>query len=173
MHAMERSLLYRCALAAFAGILAVSAAQASNGFMQRFDQNGDGQVTRMEAKAALAARFTRMDNDGDGNVSRAERRTDRKIRQFHRMDTNGDGRVTLQEMDAATQRRVQSRFQRLDTNGDGALSLVEAQAGKRKGPGAMTLQDLDARVMRMFDRADQNRDGVITSNEASLMRRHD
>jgi hypothetical protein len=36
----------------------------------------------------------------------------------------------------------------------------------------MTLQDLDARVMRMFDRADTNNDGVLTPNEANVMRDH-
>lgn len=161
---------------------------------ERFDANQDGQITRDEAKARVAERFERMDANKDGTVTRDERRAarqdrrgDRKARMFARMDANGDGAVTLDEMKARTSKRAERRFTRLDTNADGSLSLAEVQTAKgRRGggkgghrgghhrgqKGPMTMQDLDARVMRMFDRADQNKDGVITLDEAKLMRGH-
>ena len=158
----------------------------------RFDANADGQITRDEVKAKAAQRFARMDTNADGTVTRDERkafrkarRMERQERRFARMDANGDGAVSLAEMRDVAARRADRRFARLDTNADGALSLAELQAGKgrhggkgmrgkRKGgqKGPLTLQDLDARMMRMFDRADANKDGVVTMDEAGKLGRH-
>lgn len=159
---------------------------------ERFDADKDGQITAAEVKAKAAERFARMDADGDGLVTREERRqarqarrADRKARRFARMDANGDGMVSLDELKTGALRRAERRFTRLDANADGGISLEELQAGKgRRGHwggkrhgkggkrGPMTLQDLDDRMMRMFERADANKDGVITLDEAEGMRRH-
>ena len=179
---MKNNVVHLTALAAFAGIvLSATAGYANQGagignksMFERFDRNNDGQVTRAEAREAVAKRFARMDANNDGSVTRSERKAVRKNRRFQRMDLNGDGGVTLQEMQAATQQRVQRRFVRLDADGNGIVTQAEAQNARQKRNarrGPMTLPDLDARVMRMFDRADQNRDGLITSNEANLLRR--
>jgi len=89
------------------------------------------------------------------------------------MDANQDGIVTLPEMEAAMSRRVQERFNRFDTNGDGGVTLQEVldRSRNRNRRGPMTLQDLDASTMRVFDRADRNKDGMISPDEASSMRR--
>lgn len=165
----------------------------------RFDANGDGQITRDEMKAKAAERFAKMDANADGQVTRDERRAFRKARRaerqerrFARIDANADGAVTLDELKTHMSKRAERRFARLDADANGTLSLAELQAGKghrggkgrhgkrhegrhggrhggRKGP--ITLQDLDARMMRMFDRADANADGVVTPDEAGKLGR--
>lgn len=158
-------------------------AQAAERFA-RMDTDGDGIVTRDERREARKAR----------QIRRTERR-------FARMDTDGNGAVSVDEMKAAMARRAERRFARLDTNADGGLSMDEMLAdrgrdhrmgmrrhgheadhsGRRhdkgygKGHakrGPMTQQDLDARVMRMFDQADVNGDGVVTLDEAKGLSRH-
>jgi len=101
-----------------------------------------------------------------------ERRLSKRTARFAAMDANGDGVVTLPEMETALQQRVRDRFARIDADGNGAITLEEVQnrvrSRQRRGP--MSLQDLDARVMRMFDRTDRNRDGVISPDEARSLR---
>ncbi len=181
---MKRTLSHLIALAALAGVTAASAVNASpltpaaraGGQIERMllslDGNGDGQISRDEARQGIAQRFSRMDTDGDGTVSRMERRLSKRTARFAAMDANGDGVVTLPEMETALQQRVRDRFARIDADGNGAITLEEVQnrvrSRQRRGP--MSLQDLDARVMRMFDRTDRNRDGVISPDEARSLR---
>jgi len=177
---MKRSLIHLTALAALAGISVATAGHAGqalgkNAMFERFDLNTDGLITRDEARTALTDRFARMDADADGVVTRSEQKALRKDQRFRRMDKNGDGGVTLAEMEAGMMRHVHDRFIHLDRDGNGVVTQDEvrqARTGRKARNAAMTIQDLDARVMRMFDRADENRDGVITSEEANLMRDH-
>jgi len=177
---MKRKLIQIIGFAALAGLTTASAAQTNQRpdgrsigvMLLSFDLNNDGTITRDEARNGLTQRFASMDANGDGTVTRQERRGSRRAARFQAMDVNGDGLVTLPEMEAATQRRIRNRFARMDTNGDGALTQAELQAhsARRGNRGSFTLQDLDARAMRMFDRIDQNGDGTISPDEAKAIR---
>ena len=113
---------------------------------------------------------------------------------FKSVDTNGDGGVTVAEVAAAQDRGVKAAeaqfikrrdeaFRRFDTNKDGQLSAAEFNAGsplpqaKRADP-AQALGEMDANkdkklnatefgatTLANFDRADTNRDGVISVDE--------
>jgi hypothetical protein len=103
------------------------------GFLDRFDTNIDGAVSRAEFDAARDDSFAEKDADGDGIVmvdeyvaeyevrldrQLAERR-DAAIRQthvrFNVLDTDDDSKMTEAEFDASGARM----FSRYDTNGDG------------------------------------------------------
>ncbi len=161
-------------IAALTGAMTAGAASASD-MLRHFDANGDGTVTRIEARDAVRAHFRGLDLDANGVVTKDERRADRRDRRFERMDTNRDGVVTYDELQNAATKRAQKRFSDLDANRDGVVTREEADlAKKRRGArGPMTLQDLDARVMRMFDRADRDRNGVISPDEAAGLASHD
>jgi Ca2+-binding EF-hand superfamily protein len=135
----------------------------ANWFAQR-DRNGDGRITREEARAAALA-------------------------QFEHFDRNRDGRVTPAEADASApqwrQRRVDARFAGLDRDGDGALSIEESKFGRREFTRAD--RDRDQRVTprewwslrerhvgdrdgtaalrSLFWRRDLNRDSRVTREE--------
>jgi hypothetical protein len=126
----------------------------------RADANRDGFITREEAQAA------RPGARGD----RGERPTGRRDALFARLDTNRDGQLSREEFDArgAFAGRQGERFgQRggrqafagrgfamLDADRDGRVSIGEARA----------------RALQAFERADTNRDGVVTPEERQAAR---
>jgi Ca2+-binding EF-hand superfamily protein len=67
---------------------------------QRLDANGDGRLTREEARidAVVAAAFERIDADGDGIVSRSEaRQFDEKREPEQRAPANESVRDTIKD----------------------------------------------------------------------------
>jgi hypothetical protein len=137
------------------------------------DTNGDGKVTRAELSASLDARFAAL-------------------------DTNHDGKITPEERAAAREKRFDERFAKMDTDGNGQLSKEELKAAhdKGRGPGAgrsgkdgrmgmhgrgmngpgmdggrdgtVTRAEFMARPLAMFDKADADKDGVVTAEEAKV-----
>lgn len=95
----------------------------------RFDADGDGQVTQAEVDAFRDARFLEADADGDGAVSFAEmqammlaRMEERMRSRFDAMDANGDGVIAKDEMMAGP---PVDMFDRFDQNGDGVVTREE------------------------------------------------
>jgi Ca2+-binding EF-hand superfamily protein len=140
------------------------------------ERRGDGQsMGRPEGKGRAGEMLTRADTNNDGNVTRAEfdaalaaaqnqraaKARERGQELFARLDTNRDGMITRVEADAARsamqeRRPDNARGQRSgmtnpDTNNDGKITLVEWLA--RPDP--------------MFDRGDANNDGRLTREEAA------
>jgi Ca2+-binding EF-hand superfamily protein len=100
-------------------------------FMERVDANGDGAISRDEARVFRAERFGRLDANGDGKVTMAEmedaaraRVAERVAKRFEMLDANGDGSVDRAEFDA----RADRRFDRWDENGDGVVTEEEIRA---------------------------------------------
>jgi len=78
---------------------AVASAQDAAALLQA-DRNGDGAVSRDEARTALLARFAALDADGDGAISRSEY-VDHALSRLFRLDGDGDGQLTRAEMRAS------------------------------------------------------------------------
>ncbi|WP_421994489.1 EF-hand domain-containing protein [Roseococcus sp.] len=111
-------------------------------FLQQYDTNRDGQVTRAEYDPIRAETFRRTDANKDGSLSEVE-----YVAEYA-------GRLRLQygerEIDDAFLRAIvqaSPRFESIDRDRNLSISREE----------------YDAVAQRTFDRADLNRDGVVTA----------
>ena len=144
---------------------------------EQIDLDASGTLTKGEMRKAAAARFNALDIDGDGRVSTDERGNSQGNRlaiRFDRADTDNSGTLDIREMEEVAKLRTRRRLAHLDTDGDGVLSLDELHGGvqrfretKGAGPNSMTLADLDARMMAVFERADTDGNGIVTVQEAA------
>ncbi|CAJ0800350.1 hypothetical protein LMG7141_03809 [Ralstonia condita] len=121
-----------------------------HGGLKAIDTNGDGQVSRDEAKghAWLEKNFDQIDTNHDGQLSKDE------LAAWHKAHRG--------EMRGKLAQRFDARFKAADKNGDGALTKDEVQAGM-------------PRLAKNFDQIDANHDGKITPDEirAYMKARHD
>jgi Ca2+-binding EF-hand superfamily protein len=102
----------------------------------RLDANGDGQISRDEAKSSprLASNFDALDSNKDAQLSRDELRSAWSGRRHHhgpRADTNGDGLISRDE--AKSSPLLSQHFDAIDANKDGSLSRDEVHAWRRQG----------------------------------------
>lgn len=139
---MKRALAVGVAALLATGSLAAAAGPTGHGgrMLERLDLDGDGAVSRDEARAFGDARFQRWDRDSNGVVTEAEmieaaqeRIAARVGKMFARMDRNGDGRLERAELDAMGS----ARFERMDADGDGRISIEEIRARWRGRHGGM------------------------------------
>ncbi len=95
----------------------------------RFDTDGDGQITVKEVETVREEMFLQIDADGDGEMTRDEALTfgsvrlgDRVDQRMERLDTDGSGTVSAEEHALG---RSGGLFERLDANGDGVITRDE------------------------------------------------
>jgi Ca2+-binding EF-hand superfamily protein len=98
------------------------------GFIQRFDKDGDGKVSREEFPGPQE-HFTSLDVNGDGYIDATEApkgpHPGMKGGGFiQRFDIDGDGKVSREEFPGP-----QEHFTSLDVNGDGYIDATEAPKG--------------------------------------------
>lgn len=109
----------------------------------RYDTDGDGQVTQAEVDAWHEETFAAADQDGDGALTLdemtqaaadriAERMADRVAERFEWLDIDGDGLVTAEEMPAGPQTDIVARF---DRDGDGIVTSEEIPSFADRGCG--------------------------------------
>ena len=134
---------------ASAAILAVAAPEGREGHegrghgferLKQADTNGDGMISREEAKALprILEHFAEIDADRNAQITAEELRAFHakrmeKVRaeRWKKLDTNGDGRVSLEEA-RANAPRLAERFSQIDTNGDGFITPDELKAAHAK-----------------------------------------
>jgi len=121
-----------------------------HGGFKALDTNGDGQISRDEAKghAWLEKNFDQIDTNHDGQLSKDE------LAAWHKAHKG--------EMREKMAQRFDAKFKAADKDGDGALTKEEAQAGM-------------PRLAKNFDQVDANHDGKVTEDEirAYMKARHD
>lgn len=109
---------------------------------ERFDTDGDGQISQAEFEAAADARFADSDTDGDGVLSaeelvaaaegrRAERVARRVARMIERLDADDSGTLSQEELQAG---RRGDLFERLDADDDGVVTREEVAAARDDRP---------------------------------------
>lgn len=120
-------------------VIAMPTTHTRAGFLEIYDADGDGVVTREEFNRLRGEAFARTDADGDGRIVAEEyllEFEDRLDRQIARTRENRDQQSAV-------------RFKALDTDKDGRISPAEyAASGKR-----------------MFERLDTSGDGVVASDD--------
>jgi len=130
---------------ASATLLAVAGSEGHDGHgamaerLKQADTNGDGMISREEAKALprIAEHFDEIDANHDGQVTADE------LRAFHqkhgakrsgamlkKLDTDGDGRISRAEAQAAP--RLAANFDAIDANKDGFITMEELAAAHAK-----------------------------------------
>jgi Ca2+-binding EF-hand superfamily protein len=158
------------------------------GIMALADANKDGNISKAELTAALDARFARLDVDHDGQITRKDRDARRQQRldeRFAAMDTDRNGQISKAEFTAAQQARAAKwaekradaagpegrRWGKGPAGGPGRGMMGRPGALRNAGPDAVvTKAQFMARPLAMFDRADANRDGVVTADEMKAAR---
>ena len=115
-----------------------------------------GDMTRAQAEARAEAGFAKMDANKDGKIDQADRAAMRD-RMFDRIDTDKNGQISKSEFAAMS-----------------AMHHGKAdKRGKRMGmgkEGTMTKAAFVDRAMTMFDKADANNDGTVTTAERKAAR---
>ena len=131
----------------------------------------DGNLSRADYIASIDALFAKLDTNRDGQVTSAERqsvrqanRAERMQKRFERMDANKDGSVTLAEMQAAHDKRGEAGEHRGKRGHFGGRHGGRGQRGE-KANATMSKADFQARALQWFDKADADKNGVVTKAE--------
>ena len=152
------------------------------GFMNRYDKDGDGQLSEDERNAMREAfrkrEMERYDKNKDGKISDEERRAMRRGRgglmgaaverwRLQHFDLDGDGK--LSESEEAEQKEFQGQFRTMgkkmdvkfnDLNGDGEVSREERQKiGREWAKSALQMMALASTYM------DRDGNGEVSADE--------
>lgn len=149
------------------------------------DANKDGKLTKAEVTAAAEQAFAKMDPNGDGKVTKEERDALHQKRfddRFAKMDADRNGQISKAEFQAQREARQEKVAEwRAEKGGpDGPrMGGRHHRGGKMRGgmwgvdgdkDGTITRAEFMARPLAKFDRADANKDGVVTSDEMKAAR---
>jgi hypothetical protein len=167
--------------AALLGVAGIASAQPG-------DRPGpDADVTRQQVAERIDRAFARMDANHDGRFTpdearagREQRRGEMRARMFDRLDANHDGNISRDEFAEAHAMRGgpggRHRFMR-HMGPDGPRGPEGRGPGMRGGrmfgeQGFVTAEQMRARALARFDRADSNHDGTLTAAERREAREH-
>lgn len=182
----------------FNTVVIASPGDKESRFMRFFDSNHDNKVTVDELNQASKKRFTEMDTDSNNLVSSDEfknhiqqRRQKRRTRIYNGIDVDSDGLMTEDEFLTFKYKRATERFHQMDIDEDGIISLEEfttakpRRHGKRfKGKrghrifskldansnGQITRDESLAAWTNWFNRIDENKDKIVTTDEVQMFR---
>lgn len=154
------------------------------GMMRQADANKDGNLSKAELTAALEARFARLDVDHDGVLTQKDRDAMRQQRldaRFVAMDTDKNGQVSKAEFAAAHAAHAEKRDEMgkgkdgrhwgdRDDRGPGKGMMRGPGGGDANQNGTVTKAEFMAGPLAMFDKADTNKDGVVSAEEMKAAR---
>ena len=154
------------------------------------DADGDRTVTRAEAQAHSAEKFTRMDLNKDGRIDQADRTAHASAMRnehFAKLDTNKDGSISRPEFDVAHSGGPDGGH-RMGGHGMGGMGTGGAMmGGGGHGKGhqggmkmpqmsdtnkdqAISRDEFTAAHLKHFEMSDANKDGQLTPQERRAVR---
>ena len=172
------TLLSGAALLAGAGVALAQGGPGPEG------RGPEGDITRQQVIARADEMFARLDANHDGRITPDEMQNMRGMRGMRGMGEHRAGGGDMR----------QRMFDRMDANHDGNISREEFAQAHPGGPGPemapppggpdghamrgrmfgeqgfITLEQMRARALERFDRADANHDGVLTAAEREAAR---
>ncbi|HID8534983.1 TPA: EF-hand domain-containing protein [Stenotrophomonas maltophilia] len=122
--------------------LGMPTSHTAAGFLELYDENGNGEVDLAEYRRVRDAQFARTDSNGDGRLA-----LDDYLAEF---ETRVDRRIAA--LDQGSDRQVHVRFGVLDADKDGRMTFAEYQVSGK----------------RLFETADRNKDGVVDAADAKV-----
>jgi len=174
---MKRSTLAFASIAAIALAMPL-AAQAGPGkghrghgaHLMQIDANADGNITRAEAEASIAARFATIDANSDGFVTQDEMKTHHETK---RAEMKAKWEAKKAEGEAAGKparegkpKREKDPAKAADWQAKKAEKSAEHWAAMdTDGDGRLSLAEFTAQHIKFFDKMDADNDGTITKAE--------
>ncbi len=122
-------------------------------FVKRMDTNKDGKVSKDEMLAVARARFAEHDLDGDGKVTRSDMPPKSK---HHRRRGHDEARD-----DTSASEDVGEKIAEDDEKGRRGRHGKHRRWHRR----VRTLEQVEKRITRRFEKADVNKDGFIEADE--------
>ena len=171
------------------GSVAYAAHHANPSHHDGPDADGDRTVTRAEAQAHSAEKFTRMDLNKDGRIDQADRSAHASAMRdehFAKLDTNKDGSISRPEFDIAHSggpdggHRMGARDGGHGMGGMGTGGSMMGGGGHGKGhrggmkmmqmadtnkDQAISRDEFTAAHAKHFEMSDANKDGKLTPEE--------
>jgi Ca2+-binding EF-hand superfamily protein len=135
------------------------------------DANGDGQISKEEAKKAgltkLLNNWASADKDGNGTISKKEyksfkkkpKKSDKKKKTFSEVDKDGNNQISKEEAKKAGMSKLLKRWSSADKDGNGVLSKQEFKSYQKK-------HGKSGKPYKPFDKVDADNDGEISREEA-------
>lgn len=149
-------------------------------------------VTRAEVQAQVKEHFSAADTNKDGFLVQSEldaakqaRMKERMDRHFAELDSNKDGNVSRAEFDAHHQQKMAARMEHRKDGGPMGGNMMMRHGGMGHGKmdhmmsmetldtskdGKISLDEVSAKPLAMFDMADSNKDGTISPDERRAAR---
>ena len=144
------------------------------------DADGNRTVTRAEAQAHSAEKFTRMDLNKDGRIDQTDRTAHASAMRnehFAKLDTNKDGSISRPEFDVAHSDGPDGGHS-MGGMGTGGAMMGGGGHGKGRRGGmkmpqmadtnkdqAISRDEFTAAYLKQFETSDANKDGQLTSQE--------
>ena len=143
------------------------------------DSNADGKLTRSEFDAGQRTRFAEIDTNKDGTATPEEfkafhdaNRAEMSKVRFNAVDTDKNGQLSQAELAAAKDAKGGPDGSRGEHRGERHHGKDRGEHGKRGGPDAkpVSLTEFSAPGVDAFNRADANKDGVVTITELQALK---
>lgn len=134
-----------------AAVPALAAPHGGSAFLQDYDTNHDGQVTRAEFDAARVQRFQATDANKDGTVSEAEYVGEYSVRLEQQLAASS---LTDDKKEEQRQRQIRQAHVRFE--------VLDGDKDKK-----MTQAEFDVSGARAFAEHDLDNDGVVTGADVS------
>ncbi len=148
-------------LAAAAAVASVSASAQTTSSDTGRTTPARAEVTRTQAQDRAARVFDRLDANKDGQLDQADRSARQRAR-FDRVDADADGAISFEEFSALRERRSARAPRR--------GPMAHGPRANPDGARAISRDAFTSRALARFDRADADKDGVVTAEERRSMR---